>query len=94
MCDILEAPERSASRGQDSAKYKGQVKKTAGRGNKEGVCDLEGSQWNCGDGNMIQADSTENAGGGGCRQGGLCEGLQGPQRGCRAWASQQMRLSS
>ena len=57
MCDILEAPERSASRGQDSAKYKGQVKKTAGRGNKEGVCDLEGSQWNCGDGNMIQADS-------------------------------------
>ena len=66
MCDILEAPERSASRGQDSAKYKGQVKKTAGRGNKEGVCDLEGSQWNCGDGNMIQADSTENAGGGGC----------------------------
>lgn len=27
VCDILEAPERSASRGRDSAKYKGQVRK-------------------------------------------------------------------
>lgn len=79
VCDILEAPERSASREDRTVPSTGPVKKTVGRGNKEGVCDLEGSSvelWRRG--TWFKQIQRENAGWG-CRQGGLCSGLQGPQ---------------